>query len=128
MNEETENLVNKALAGILENAAKAQDFVLSEAPEIVNQLLMWKTVCAAMWVAIAVCLLIAAAFFIRLFIKAKDEEDYDKAEIKLVAGSVGGIFSLLSGIFCFIGNLSDLLQLILAPKIYLIEYAANLMN
>jgi hypothetical protein len=132
-----ENAINpleQALAEILtksmQGIEKGVDFLSAQLPDVIEQLLLWK-----MWESIIGNLTLwIFAFFVPLILLLSNvskalstlsEERFDKHVL----------FSLISGIWILFGSLvltknSDLewLQILIAPKIYLIEYAAQLIK
>jgi hypothetical protein len=134
MNEQTENLINQALAGAIENAVQAKDFVLSEAPEVLEQLILFKTVEHCFFCVFGIALVATFFFLIKPFIKACNDVDdapYDKEGLfilKSILYGVFGIISIIIGLILFSNNLVPAMKVIFAPKIYLIEYAAQLMS
>lgn len=155
MNEELQNTANEVLRGILENAASAKEFILSQTPDVVNQLLWWKGVESAIYFLILVTLAVVSLFAIRrvnnhiltkreaAFEAKKNKEpwtyhlgdtrfDITSMEYDAAVGVPSNLRFLLiipSLIFTYIAldNL-DWLQILIAPKLYLLEYAASLVQ
>lgn len=96
---------------------KTIDFVSAQAPELIQQLLTWKLVEAWFTVALATIGLIALGTLTKKAWEATD-------------GAVG-ILTVIGGIpllALFVSGFHDVLYIVYAPKIYLIEYASNLMT
>lgn len=136
MNNELENTANEALRAIIDNAAAAKDFILAELPEVVQQLLMWKVAESLIWCIMGI---IYAGIFLTIFIKGwryivkafKDgsfEHGGYLCENNLEPVpwiiTVSSLFPLAFSPLFF-----DLawLQIWIAPKVYLLEYAAKLL-
>jgi hypothetical protein len=121
MNEQTE----KAMIELINSATSAKNFLLAELPEVVNQLLVWK-----FWVSLVLLIsgiLLLAAIFFAIYKTWK----YRQA----IVNNDYGIFILfIVSFFCVSGFPASLLmifngdwlQILLAPKLYLIEYVASL--
>lgn len=125
MNEQT----NKILIDLLQKAASGVDAAVSfsqaQVPDIIRQLMVWKAAAYGMRIFFMSLFLLGC---ILLFQRAlKWYESFDNEAL--------GFFSLLSsaliGALLVVGilaNISNLVQLWLAPKIWLIEYTAELLK
>lgn len=120
MNEE----LQKALAQILNKSVSAAEagasFLQRELPEVIQQLLMWKAVESAIY-----CLLSLAGFIVSILVtkkawKAIRELD-EGVEPLIIFPAAATAFSLFSAF----GH-TDWLKILIAPKLYLIEFAASL--
>lgn len=128
MNEE----LQKALLAILNKTVSAAEagmsFLQKELPEVIQQLLMWKAIeSAVFFLTFAALTFFCVTMAIKLFKAARSyapKNSYDDAD-----GYYFGVFglSLVSALFLLLAlaNLSWL-KIILAPKLYLIEFAASL--
>ncbi len=146
MNEALESTLNSALIGILETAVEAKEFLVAEVPEVVQQLLVWKSAESAIGIIMYIGFVVFATVLMRKFIKGINieyvEEGYDdkrtfnnlsdSKQIEIIAyGVVGGItaFICLIGSFdSFLPNLKTIVQIQVAPKLYLIEYIAEMVK
>lgn len=123
------SILNKTASGVEAGAA----FLQSEIPEVVSQLLLYKLVAASVESFILLSLILGFAFFVRLVCSSIKKEgvfydEYGPGSLSIIGFMgllCGGIASLISfiAIFC---NIAVILKIWLAPKIYLIEYAASL--
>ena len=124
MNEE----LQKALTEILHGVLTAKGFMLAELPEVIQQLLLWK-----FWYHSArmAGFIVIIGLIIVLIVKVEkyvlNAEDIDRMDKRFFGWFLVPMLSiipivLISGIFF---NLTWL-QIWLAPKVYLIEYAASL--
>ena len=129
MEKELENTANEALRAIIDNAAAAKDFILAELPEVVQQLLMWK-----MAHSIVMCLFSVSGFLISfLIIRWQLVNSKTHLESQIVRDSEGAVYManvflilpLAVGFACW--NLTWL-KIWIAPKVYLLEYAAALVR
>ena len=129
MNAETDKQIAEILKKGLEVAEKSGNFVIEQAPDLVKQLITYKTVETSIYVLIEITLMyLIFRYFKYLYKKNNADSDfvYDNEF------HVGGIIiTFVLSIFCFfafIGDVSILIQLIFAPKIYLLEYIAKLLS
>lgn len=120
MNEE----LQKALASILNKTVSAAEagasFLQKELPEVIQQLLMWKAVESAIY-----CLLSIACFLFGIWVTKKAwktiRESDEGMEPLIMFPAAATAFSL----FVALGH-TDWLKILIAPKLYLIEFAASL--
>lgn len=129
MNAETDKQIAEILKKGLEAAEKSGNFVIEQAPDLVKQLITYKTVETSICVLIEITLMYLIFRYFKYLYK-KNNEDSDFIPENAFHG-VGIIITSLMGIFLFfvfINDISNLIQLIFAPKIYLLEYIAQLLS
>ena len=128
MNETLQNALAEILIKATETAEVAGAFVVAELPDVVQQLLMWKMVESIAMCLVGVLILIPSAVLLYRGITSKipyfDQNDEPTAKMALTI--IGGLAAILPGGFGFAALNLDWLQILIAPKIYLIEYAASL--
>jgi hypothetical protein len=116
--------LQQALSSLISSAVDAKTFLVAELPEVVRQLLLWKMWVSLLETAIGAGLLFCVIYGTYKYIKHWDficEHDMEQTSVGVgVADLVLG----LMGFFCAFNF--DWLQIWLAPKVYLIEYAAKL--
>ena len=118
MTEELQGALTEILNGVL----TAKDFMLAELPEVVQQLLLWKFwIHFIYFIVCLICVIISGIIAVKVskFFKESGDEIGTFIAPFLVTCAAG--FPLMGAIF----NLTWL-QIWLAPKVYLIEYAASL--
>lgn len=129
MNEE----LQKVLAELIGSTIEAKDFLLSELPDVINQLLWWHGIKSLLSFAAA---MVMAAIHVKVtkvvFRSIRDKNSYLYKTLEGWNTSDALGFSALLGIILLIPSallLSlDWLQILIAPKLYLIEYAAKLVG
>lgn len=134
-------LLNKTVQGIDSGAA----FLSAEVPDVIQQLLMYKLIESALWFSVGITLMISVFFVRRACVLSKNKaiKAYDDGErwtryetcTDTTSHSydwvTGPATFFVPGLIAFIGivmttaNL-DWVKIWIAPKIYLIEYAASL--
>ena len=118
-------LIEKSAQGVEAGAA----FLSAELPDVVHQLLIWKASVSAlsMVACIALCWVIykfnAAQF--RYWKKVFSDSCSDWSEHPELMMNIGQVLLLIPVTTLFS---TDWLQILIAPKIYLIEYAASLVK
>lgn len=139
MNEQVQQALADILNKTMEGVEAGASFLQAELPDVVQQLLIWKAAESLIYGVLGVVLAVSIYKITRAQINQKlaPEESRRRFQANMIydedgdmhAGIVffgsaaffGGILSL-----CMIEGLKTALQIWLAPKIYLIEYAASL--
>ena len=130
---ETDKQLAEILKKGLETAEKTGNFIVEQAPDLIRQLLIWKTVEYSVYVILGIYLII---YFYRWTKKVSKEmkeneddfEDYFMDSFANILIAIGQLSLLITGIILIAENLQDLIQIVFAPKIYLIEYSAKLLG
>lgn len=108
-----EKQLQDALVEALSTVMEAKDFVLSELPDVVHQLLMWK-VFESMWHNVLAIALVFVS--IKMY---KMANKYIEDDFKPVFCAIGG--ALLNLISIILLNIK-FIKIWIAPKVYIIEY------
>lgn len=112
MNEE----IKKEILNLIRDT---KDFAVEQAPEIIQRFIEYETIISIIWALLGLIFLV---IFINRFIHyAKKDVGYREQEEYYIACAVIVIGGSLSS-WIFLHNTLDLIQLIIAPKFYLIEY------
>ena len=130
---ETDKQLAEVLKKGLETAEKTGNFIVEQAPDLIRQLLIWKTVEYSVCVIIGISLIV---YFYRWTKKVAKEikenednfEDYFVGSIANIFIAFGQLTFLIIGMILIAENLQELIQIVFAPKIYLIEYSAKLLG
>lgn len=123
------SIINKALSGVDE----AVSLLSTELPDVVHQLLLWKLVDSLLGVGVCLIVFILGVFFCKRLLQAhkNDEEwttDYAGWSVPMVLSSIVTFSMLLVPFMVVWCPLTTALKIWIAPKIYLIEYAAQLVK
>ena len=125
MNEQTDKIVASLIQKAMDGVDQAVDFSKAQLPDVIEQLMHWKLASYSFRIFTCALIIIAMLFVFR---KAYQwHEGYEKE----AAGFFGLVFSCVISLACFVvllANVGNLIQLWLAPKVWLIEYAAQLMS
>lgn len=126
MNEQMQN----ALIEIIKKASDGIDasvgFLSSEILDVIHQLLMWYAVQGVIYCVMAIVAAFAWWHIEKITLKKLKENDVDSMDIALFYGLLGSVVRLIPIVFiCLMANIYWL-QIMIAPKIWLIEYAASL--
>lgn len=120
---------NKILADLLQKASNGIDAAVSfsqaQVPDVIHQLLVWNAVSSLMFQAIAI--LMVMGFLLTVKKAWEIAEGHSGADffafLYIVCGALASIIMFVGFWFNF-----DWLKIWLAPKLYLIEYAATLIK
>jgi len=126
--------LQKALAAIINKTIGAMDagagFLQAELPEVIRQLLLWKAVQSGIQFLISAALFVAFVIIAIKFAKSalayEPRNDYDENALRPIMSGFSVLAACLM-IFIITCNL-DWVQIMIAPKVYLVEYAAHLAN
>lgn len=125
MNEE----LQKAITELFQSAISAKDFLVGELPEYINQLLMWHAIYSGFWFLIGVLFCCAWAYANYIQVKWLTNGGYKK--LTQDGSNPVLILNLLQAFIIFIPPIMmdlEWLQILVAPKVWLVEYAAKLIN
>lgn len=103
---------------------KGVDFAVEQAPDLIQQLLLWHGVTSAFMFAGCVVVFVAQVFAVHYFWRNRDQ--FLDTDSPIVVVPILGVAAMS---ICIIELFSvDWLKIWLAPKIFLIEYAAGLVK
>ena len=129
MNTETDKQIAEILKKGLEVAEKSGNFVIEQAPDLVKQLITYKTIETSICVLIEITLMYLIFRYFKYLYKKNNENSDFISDNGLHVGAIIITFVLsIFLFFVFIYDISNLIQLIFAPKIYLLEYIALLLS
>ena len=124
MNEE---LLNEALTSVFESVVTSKEFVLEQAPEVIHQLLLYTAISKSVLVVLGLfCIFIS---YKAVFVWSNQEPTScgQWSGNKCIAVMLGGFTSVLSSVMVITQGMV-LLKALIAPKLYLLEYASRLVN
>lgn len=120
MNETLQQALTKLIEKALNGIDSAGDFMAGQIPDVVHQLLIWKACSSALVMILGIFILFAPPLLFKKYWDAICRSDAEPFVMVLVA-------TVPTGFFMFVYNF-DWLQIIIAPKLYLLEYAASLVK
>ncbi|CAH9015705.1 putative TMhelix containing protein [Vibrio phage 511E55-1] len=134
MNEQLQGAVAQILERAISGIDSSVEFMQAELPDVVEQLLLWYAVSNVIYTLLGLFILYASYWIIKKPKPTDDNWMWDWSERKgRHEGSMNcifGIFVLFPAIPGFILSMSimESIQIWVAPKIWLMEYAANLVK
>ena len=141
MNEQLQNQLVEILQSVSTSVGDAKEFMIAELPDVVQQVLSWYTVLSVVENIIAIILLVLIMYVIRnMLIKPESMSTAnviqrlsfmkDNYAEKGIDHSPGVLLAAAAAVLMFAVAMSKLnivfLKILIAPKLWLIEYAATL--
>lgn len=124
MNEQLQNALALILGKTVTAAQAGAEFLMAELPDVIHQLLIWKAIMSGLQSLLAITLTVVGVYgYYRLFKWDMKNSSYGEKGFPSFLGGIAGVAVLTAAGFLFS---MDWLQILIAPKIYLIEYAASL--
>ena len=115
MTDQLENKLVEAITDITANLAQAKSFVLSELPDVLQQYLLFNTVKSCGYTVLGFIIVILCIYGIYKVIKSSE---YNEGKSGLVLSF--SVFTVIGGCM-FFSNLVEAVQLLIAPKVWLLE-------
>lgn len=119
-------IVNPVVQQLMGYLNSSVEFVKEQAPEVIRQYLQW-----AFWsdlITIILCVIVigAVSLLIRsIIVKSNRNEDVDEGLCVIaVFGGIGSLFCTVTAII----NIYDIIQITVAPKVYLLEHLAKFLK
>ncbi|MEL7477269.1 MAG: hypothetical protein AAGJ17_00040 [Pseudomonadota bacterium] len=132
MNEELQSALTSVIINTADSFKSVKDFTLEQAPDVIKQLLLWNGIYS--FIEFVVGLIVISLTVIMCFkvVKISKDENIDIVDdfcfFGIMSFPIGFAFSMLNLSFgIFLLNF-DWLKIWIAPKAWLIEYAANLVK
>lgn len=123
MNEELQNALTRIINETIEATGDATVFVLEQAPDVIQQLLHYSFIVSLAVFAGTTLAFLGWTYLCILGIKSTWKDSDNSVAIFSLVGLFIGI-----GMYISIGFNLDWLQIWIAPKVYLIEYASQMVR
>lgn len=127
--------LQEALVTILEKATAATEagvaFLSAEIPEVIRELLLWKMMQHGVLGTVGLVVCLATLLFSRRAVFVTKPEWLFEQDGNPTLWGLPMFFANIGAFFCIFPafkQLLTMLQIIVAPRVYLIEYAANLVQ
>lgn len=113
--------ITNALTVLIESFIQTKDFVLAQAPDVIHQLIAYNTMKYTIWLwVMGIITAIAYAGIIRMGFWEWEADNEIEATL-WVGAIVGGILTIITTCVAM-----EYIKLTIAPKVWLLEYAAEL--
>ena len=138
MNEQLQSALVVLLTKVTSGMDTATAFLAVELPDVVQQLLRWKLAEHALKSAFCLAVLLLVVWFVRAFLRGYAQGEQGTANFfhdatgyspvtpqAIISGVLAGVAAFISTLE-LMDNTLDVVQIWLAPKIFLIEYVSYL--
>ena len=125
---ETDQQLAEILKKGLEAAEKTGNFVVEQAPDLIQQLIVWKTCEYIFWILISIAFLFSVYKWHKSAMKRYGDLDGFIDEPEFFIYCIYAIAVIVIFGIALFTSFFNLLQILLAPKIWLIEYASQLIK
>lgn len=132
MSETTSNTADKATDILLQmvnitvkTMGDVVEFGKQQIPEVVNQLIVWNAVQSGLWMVLGI---VIAIFLIAIGNNRKEPLNDAETGLGTFIQVVCWVIGLVVGGIMLFDNLLELIKILVAPKVWLIEYAAHLVR
>jgi len=124
MNEELQQALLKMIEGFTASAQGAAEFTVDKAPEVVQQLLFYQTIKQSVFFIFLSFVFALSVYFLLMVRKQIKEKQFCSDEL-----FIGCSFLILAAIFMILVDvfivIPRMLKLLIAPDLYVLEYAAR---
>ncbi len=129
MNEELQKALAEFVRATLAGFKTGKDFVVAEAPDVIQQLIRWNFWSHVFWAVVftVVALAVWRLAVVRMMqIRAAKDQAYDRDNYTAGAVACGGVVGIFSCLALY--NTQEALQIYIAPKVWLIEWAMEMLK
>lgn len=136
-----ESVAESALINIITDVTTAKNFIISEIPDVLSQLIIWKTYQHLFYIVLSLVIMIYCFYWLKTYVffdRSNPTENQKRAlqtgqykeylKDSYVPLAMASACCLIAFSIVLICNTMDLLQITVAPKVYLIEYSQQLMS
>ena len=126
-----DEVLKEALLKAMELAEKTGQFVMDQAPELLREFYMWHITTSILWIVFSISLYLLGRYLPKIFLRKCDDIQnydivffgyvYDDESVTVFAWILYALASI-AGIATMICNIYTLVFILVAPKLYLIEY------
>ena len=122
MADQLESKLVEAITDITANLAQAKSFVLSELPDVLQQYLLFNTIKACGYTVLGLVLVVLGVYVIY-----KESKSTEVSENTVALVVFFSTVTIIGGTMFFI-NLVEAIQLLIAPKVWLIEHLSYILK
>lgn len=117
-----EDQINSLLSWLLEALKGTQGLVLSQAPDLIKQILLYEMIARATWIVVTTVLVYICYRTVKYGIEADKKDRFSDMGMPCkVIGSVCGVVS----VFSFLYSVETLSKVVFTPKLFVFEYVSG---
>lgn len=129
MKELLEPYLKMALENGAKTAEQAANFVITQSPELVKEVIMWGWVSEILAPLFGLTVILMAIYFHMKYKNSEDTEGYwDSCDGSNPPGALLNAILFIAGLLIFFGNIMDVVYPLVAPRLYLIETLSKLIK
>jgi len=117
-----EEKINKLILKALEVAEQTGNFIIDQAPDILQEFYRWHTYKFIFWI---ILLTLVGSFLTKPVIKSWKALIEDDDDLPNILIAVFGTLTVVTCLGFIVSNLYNLIFILTAPKLYIIEYFLN---
>jgi len=114
------NTAHQGLDATKASVTSALNFVQTQAPDVIHELIMWHLVCAIMWVIIGLFFVIPCVLTWKRSWKYTSDDTFPTIILNGGGSLIGGVAILV--------NAFIVAKILIAPKLWLLEYAISIIH
>ena len=122
---ETLEASSEVYGGAKQATLQAVDLIKEQAPELVEQLLLFKLLSSSFNALLCLAYLVCFCTIMVKTFWSKAMDEGSRENVLIIGGILGGIGAAFSSVG-FISESTEVIQILVAPKIFLLEYLAQL--
>ena len=126
MSPETDKQIANILSKALEMAERTGTFIIDQTVDVLQQLVLWRICFHSLRIVLFAGLIFAAYKMIKYLNALVIEHDEDTYIVAFIFGYIISVIVIVFSLIALWIHIEDLVQLLVAPKVYLIEYAVEL--
>lgn len=117
-----EEKINKLILKALEVAEQTGSFIIDQAPDILQEFYRWHTYKFIFWIILVT---LVGYFLTKPVVKSWKALTEDDEDVPDILTAVFGTLTIISCLVFIVSNLYNLIFILTAPKLYIIEYFLN---
>ena len=123
MNPTLQNVFIEEIKKANDSISNGIDLAMKQVPDLVRQILLWNEAKDILLLLLGVSIFILTLFFVKK-IKANFKPSEDRTFAIVLIYTTGSIF----GFGFFFSNLLEIIQILVAPKVFLLNYITSLLH
>jgi hypothetical protein len=121
LNDELQKALAEFVRLLTTTAQQGSDFAIAQVPSLLQQLLRWSFYSALIWVAVGAAMVVTCwRIWPHVYQHYKRSNDF---EVSPSAATFATVIGAVVGCLLMITNAMDALQITIAPKVWLLEWA-----
>ena len=124
INKELAKELLELIKGAKEVAGTVKDFTIEQAPDVIQQLILFHRINELFFAAVGPIMLVVSYKLIVVSLRRLDNGGDDA----WLCGLFSGVIGIIAGPAMFFCNISAAIKVWIAPKVFLIEYLSNIVG